>query len=99
MERLVQFTFLGQNYKVYTGTSEEKMKQILSLIHEIEGEVMSEGGATLPVGKTAVMVSLNVASKYIQLQNEFKKYRAETEKRLGSLNDRIDTSVFQENSR
>lgn len=99
MERLVQFTFLGQEYNVYTGTSEEDMEKILDCLHRAEGETRSEGGGKLTAGKAAVMVSLNISSKYIDLQKEFDLYKAEMEKRIVSLNNQIDTGLFQENSR
>lgn len=98
MERLVQFTFLGQNYKVFTGNSEEEIEEILAFIHRIMDETTSEGRERLPVGKAAVMVSLNVASKYIQLKQEFDQYRIEMEERIGSLNDQIDTSLVENRS-
>ena len=79
MERLVQFTFLGQNYKVYTGTSEEDMEKILALIHQVEDETISEGSEMLPVSKAVVMVSLNIAALYIRLQKEYDQF-------LNSLN-------------
>ena len=99
MERLVQFTFLGQKYKVYTGTSEEDMEKILALIHQVEDETLSECGEMLPASKVAVMVSLNIASQYLRLQKEFDQFRTEMETRIGSLNEQIDTDLFQENSR
>ena len=95
MERLVQFAFLGQNYNVYTGTSEEEMEEILAFIQRVTDETISEGRGSLPVGKASVMVSLNVASKYIQLKREFDQYRIEMEERIRSLNDQIDTSLLE----
>ena len=91
MERLVQFTFLGQNYKVYTGTSEEEMEKLLAFIHQIEVETISEAGKTLPITKASVMVNLNIGSKYIRLQQEFDQFRIEMERRISSLNDQIDS--------
>jgi len=99
MERLVQFTFMGKKYKVYTGTSDEDMEKILALMHHAEGEIVGDGGRVLSAGKTAVMVSLSISSKYLRLQQEYEQYRAEVEKRIGCLNDQIDTDLLQENSR
>ena len=99
MERLVQFSLLGQNYRVYTGTSKEEMEQILDLIYRAVDETTTEGGGTLPASKAAVMVSLNIASKYVRLKEEFDQYRIDMEKRIGFLNEQIDTNLFPESSR
>lgn len=98
MERLVQFSLFGQSYKVYTSTSEKDMRKILALIQGASDEIGVDGAGTLASSKAAVMVSLNVASRYIQLQEEFDRYRVDMEERISSLNDQIDTSLFSENS-
>jgi len=93
LERLVQFTFLGQNYKVYTGTSEEEMEKLLAFIHQVEVETISEAGRKLSVAKASVMVNLNIGSKYIRLQQEFDQFRIEMERRISFLNDQIDAGL------
>lgn len=88
-ERLVRFSLLGQDYRFYTGSSEEEMEKILDLVRNlIEENVTGEHG-TLPVNKVAVMACLNIASKYIRLKTDFEDYRLESEERLQRLNEKI----------
>ena len=92
-ERLVRFELLGQEYSFYTGASETEMEAILALVKEqVEGGAGSARG-TLPASKIAVMACLNMASKYVKLQNEFEEYRNETEKRHIRLQDEIRNTL------
>lgn len=98
MERLVQFRILGQNFKVFTSTGEEDMEAILSLLREAEKKTVTDGGRMLPTAKSAVMVSLDIASKYIQLQREMEQLQTEMDTRLITMNDLIETDLMQENA-
>lgn len=98
MERLVQFTFLGSKYKVYTGISDKEMGDILAFLQHVEEDLMQSGGNKLPAGKATVMACLDIASQYVRLQKEYDRYRLEMKKRISSLNSRIDTDLFQEDS-
>ncbi len=98
MERLIQFTFLGSKYKVYTRISDDEMGDILAFLQHVEEDLLQGGENRLPVGKAAVMACLDIASQYVRLQKEYDRYRLETEKRISSLNSRIDKDLFQEDS-
>lgn len=93
-ERLVKFELLGQEYQFYTAAGEVEMENILSLVREqVEGHAGSRKG-TLPAGKVAVMACLNMASKYVQLKQEFDKYKMENETRAAQLSEEIRSSLF-----
>ncbi len=94
VERLVRFTLLGQEYKYYTGTSEEEMDEILRLVKELV-EINSHGDhRTLPVSKIAIMACLNMASKYVKLKQEYSDYKTNSEERLNTLNEKIDACLI-----
>lgn len=90
-ERLVKFTLLGQKFAFYTAASEEEMEEILALVRNQVESVGGKPGGTIQVGKVAVMACLNLASSYIKLQNEHEQYQAQTQAKLETLNDRLDT--------
>ncbi len=93
-ERLVRFELLGQEYKFYTAASEADMDDILSLVREqVEGHDGSCRG-TLPASKVAVMGCLNIASKYVQLKQEFEDFKADSETRFARLNEEIRISLI-----
>lgn len=96
-ERLVNFTLLGQDYSFYTGTSEEEMAKILDLVRRLteEGKNTSTGG-TIPVSKIAVMACLNIASRYIKLQQEFAEFREKNDSRAAELIEKIDATLVSE---
>lgn len=98
MERLVQFTFLGSKYKVYTGISDEEMGDILAFLQQVEEDLLQGDENRLPAGKAAVVACLDIASKYVRLQKEYDRYRFEMDKRINRLNSRIDTDLLQEDS-
>ncbi|BHH84152.1 cell division protein ZapA [Desulforhopalus sp. 52FAK] len=95
-ERLVEFELLGQEYKFYTGASEEEMQAILSLVRRlVETEPKTTVG-TLASGKKAILACLNIASRYVKLQQEFTDYKESTEKRISGLSDEIRKGLSAE---
>lgn len=93
-ERLVRFELLGQEYQFYTAASEEEMERILALVREqVEGHVDSRRG-TLAASKVAVMACLNMAMKYVQLQHEFDRYKADSENRAAQLSEEIRSNLL-----
>lgn len=96
MERLVRFQLLGQEYSFFTGAPESEVTAILDLVKELVEENMSGPTGTIPVGKVAVLVSLNIASRYIELKSMFDRYKADTEQRIASLTRQIDSGLSPE---
>ncbi len=96
-ERLVSFTLLGQEFSFYTGASEEEMEEILSLVKKlVEDSVTGTQSGTIPVGKTAIMACLNIASQYLRLERDFEEYKKVHEMKAGSLVDKIDACLLSE---
>ncbi|MFV0437165.1 MAG: cell division protein ZapA [Desulfopila sp.] len=92
-ERLVRFTLLGQEFQFYTAAGEREVDAILSLVRE---EVEGSGGArrgNLPAGKLAIMACLNVASKYVLLEQEFERYKADNATRVAQLSEEIRSTL------
>ncbi|MFH2123917.1 MAG: cell division protein ZapA [Pseudomonadota bacterium] len=96
MERLVRFQLLGQEYTFYTGASESEVADILDLVKELVEENISGNAGTIPVSKVAVLVSLNIASRYFELKSKFDIYRSDTEQRINSLTRQIDSRLSPE---
>ena len=70
------------------------MGKILDLVRHLTEE--STDGAksgNIAVSKTAVMACLNIASRYIKLQQDFEEYRKESEAKASYLIDKIDATL------
>lgn len=96
MERLVRFELLGQEYTFYTGAPESEVADILDLVQGLVKENMSGSPGSIPVSKVAVLVSLNIASRYFELKSNFDRYKAENEQRIASLTKKIDLGLSLE---
>lgn len=93
-ERLVEFTLLGQDYAFYTGASEEELKQILDLVKNLLQESgNSSHSGTIAFSKKAILACLNIASRYIRLQQDFDEYIIENNRRVSSIADTIETAM------
>lgn len=95
-ERLVTFELLGQEYTFYSAASEEEIKSILSLVQQLVEENSPQQVGTLPAIKVAVLACLNIASRFVKLEQEFKEYKLDSEKRFTRLNDEIRTKLIVE---
>ena len=95
-ERLVEFELLGQQYKFYTGASEEEMQAILTLVRQlVETEPKATVG-TIASGKKAILACLNIASRYVKLQQDFSDYRKATDTTLVQLREKVEKSLEQD---
>lgn len=98
-ERLVNFTLLGQHYSFYTAASEEEMGKILALVRKLtEENSNTSSGATIPVSKIAVMACLNIASRFIKLEQEFAEFKEKNDARAVELIEKIDATLPTEKS-
>jgi len=88
-ERLVEFELLGQEYKFYTASSEEEMQAILSLVRQLVETETNATVGTLASGKKAILACLTIASRYVELEQDFADYQDVTEKRIARLSDDI----------
>ncbi|MBU0484369.1 MAG: cell division protein ZapA [Proteobacteria bacterium] len=92
MERLVKFEVLGHEYPLYTAAPEEDVREILQLVKS-QLEALSLSSSVLPSSKLAILTSLNVASKYVELKRDFEKYREMVAGYSDSLVKKIDDSL------
>jgi hypothetical protein len=96
LERLVRFKLFGQDYTFYTGASEEEMEEILDFIRKMIEESTSSMPGTLPASKVAVMACLNLASRFMKLDQDFENYKIETEGRIKSINKKLEDLLLRE---
>ena len=94
MERLVRFELLGHEFAFYTGAPEEEVDEIVKLVTDLVLENNpSPSSGSVAVGKIAVLASLNLASRYVELKRDFTLYKQETEERLASLGGHIEDTL------
>ncbi len=97
MERLVQFELLGQEFAFYSSAPEEEVDEILTMVKDLVMENCNPNTAgSIAVGKVAVLASLNIASRYVELKHEFENYRLTTDARIADLAHRIDRELAEE---
>ncbi len=95
-ERLVRFKLLGQEYSFYTGASEAELDAVFALVKSLIEENIGGSKGTLPVSKVAILACLNIASRYVKMQQEFDGYKENVERRIGLLNDQISFRLLNE---
>lgn len=70
------------------------MNKILGLVRQLtEESIDGAKSGTIPVSKTAIMACLNIASRYIKLQQDFEEYRKENDARASCLIEKIDATL------
>lgn len=94
MERLVRFELIGQEFAFYTDAPQEEVDEIISMVTDLVLQNSSPGvSGSIAVGKVAVLASLNIASRYVELKREFAQYKKKTEVRLLKLGEQIDRQL------
>ncbi len=97
LERLVRFELIGHEFAFYTGAPEEEVDEIIKMVTDFVRENSSSTAVgSIPVGKVAVLASLNIASQYVELKRDFNAYKQETERRLARLGKQIDEQLAGE---
>lgn len=96
LERLVRFELLGQEYTFYTGASEGEVTEIIDLVQELVAENVAGASGAIPVNKVAILTSLNIASRHIELKSQYAKYKADTEQRMAILTRQIKSHLSLE---
>lgn len=91
MERLVKFEVLGQEYPLHTDAPEEDVREILDLVRS-QIEHHSKSVKMLPA-KVAVLVSLNMAGKYVKLKRDYEKLQQQENHRIDAIVTQIETSL------
>lgn len=90
LERLVRFELIGHEFAFYTSAPEKEVDEIIQMVRGlIQENSGSSASGSIPVGKVAVLASLNIASRYVELKRDFTEYKQETDKRLLKLGGKI----------
>jgi cell division protein ZapA len=89
LERLVKFEVLGQEYPLHTDAPEDEVQEILDLVKS-QLETNSKVTTLMPA-KLAVLVSLNMAGKFVRLKREFEQYKVENDEKLSALVEKIES--------
>ena len=91
MERIVKFEVCGQEYSLNTDAPQQEVDEILSLV-KTQMEQHSRSSTLLPA-KLAVLVSLNMAGKYVKLKKEYERHRRLVDEKINKLQERIDQAL------
>ena len=89
MARSVKFEVFGQEYSLYTEAPEEDVQEILEMVRSHLHET-SKASNVMPSSKTAILASLNMAGKYVQLKRDFENYRSEVDAISSQLTKKIE---------
>ena len=74
----------------YTTAPEKEVDEIVQMVTKlVRDNSGSSASGSIPVGKVAVLASLNMASQYVELKRDFAKYKQETDERLLKLGGQI----------
>jgi len=91
LEKLVKFEIFGQEYPLHTDAPEEDVREILDLVKS-QMELHAKSSKILPV-KIAVLVSLNMAAKYVRLKRDHERLQQREEKKISELVSQIENCV------
>ena len=90
MERLVTFKVLGQEYPLYTDAPEKDVQEILALVKTQLENAGQASQHVLPASKLGILTSLNIASKYVKMKNEYEEYKQRVEVKIALLSEKIE---------
>jgi len=91
LERLVKFEILGQEFPFKTDAPEDEVQEILDLV-KTQIEAHSQHATLLPA-KLAILVSLNMAGKYVRLKRDCEKHELMIEEKISAISDRIEEKL------
>lgn len=91
MERLVKFEIFGQEYPLHTDAPEDDVREILDLVRS-QMEMHTKSSKILPV-KIAVLVSLNMAAKYVRLKRDHERLQQREDKKISDLVAQIEHCI------
>ena len=89
MARAVKFEVFGQEYSLSTEAPEEDVQEILEMVRAHLHETCKASNV-VPSSKAAILASLNMAGKYVQLKRDFENYRNEVESISSQLTKKIE---------
>ncbi len=93
MERRVRFNLYGQEFSFYTDASEEEVEQVINMVRAELDEGNQGIRTSLPSNKMLVLGCLKIAAKYVQLENEYDRFRNKQDESIDKLIDRVSSSM------
>lgn len=91
MERLVKFEIFGQEYPLNTDAPEEDVREILDLVKS-QMEMHAKSAKILPV-KIAVLVTLNMAAKYVRLKRDHERLKNKENNAISQMISQIEQCI------
>lgn len=88
MKRLVKLEVFGQEYPFYTDAEEEDIREIIDLVKS-QLESQTRATSLLPA-KVGVLVSLNMAGRYVQMKKDHERRMKQYEEKIARLLHRIE---------
>lgn len=88
MERLVKFEIFGQEYPLHTDAPEDEVREILDLVKS-QMEMYAKSSRILSI-KIAVLVTLNMAAKYVRLKKDLERRQQHDDMALAHLTARME---------
>ena len=85
---MVKFEICGQEYPLHTDAPEDDVREILDLVKS-QMEMHTKTSKILSV-KVAVLVSLNMAAKYVRLKRDHERLQQREEKKISDLVSQIE---------
>ena len=92
MERLVKFEICGQEYQLQTDAPEDDVRETLDLVKS-QIESYSKTTKIMSV-KIAVLVTLNMAAKYVRLKRDHERLKQQEDQRISELIQQIEKEVI-----
>jgi cell division protein ZapA len=91
LERLVKFEVCGQEFALNTDAPEDEVGEILDLVKsQIESQTGT--GKVLPA-RVAILVSLNMAGKYVRLKKELAEDKRLTDHKINAIINNIEEQM------
>ncbi|MEN8136297.1 MAG: cell division protein ZapA [Thermodesulfobacteriota bacterium] len=92
MTRPVKFEVFGQEYSLSTEAPEEDVQEILEMVRTHLQETC-RSSRVVPSNKSAILATLNMAGKYVELKRDFADYRRSVETLSGQIRKKIEDFV------
>jgi cell division protein ZapA len=92
LTRPVKFEVFGQEYSLNTEAPEEDVQEILEMVRTHLHETC-RSCSVVPSSKSAILASLNMAGKYVELKRDFADYRRSVETLSGQIMKKIEDFV------
>jgi len=92
-ERLVSFTLFGQKFSFYSDAPEDEVEGAIALLREeLEGTDLA-ARSTVPSSTMLVLGCLRLAARYVNLDKEFKTFRASQEQSIDKLINKVSSGM------